>query len=249
MVTRVTALLSLFAVLVGFQPEWLRPEWSELGVWLTSVPAEEAVAGLLRLAAIAGLATQVFGLALVWLGSMVGSGAMVRMARRMLLPMLRAAVPLAVAAGPAVPALASDPGLPVFPPPITRVVSESQTPPSVVVTNGDSMWKIAVEHASGDVGMYWRKVVELNRPRFDDVDLIHPGDVVVLPGSGQQADPDPTNPVVDVGVDNDDRLPGAEGQSTTNDRNGDRGSDPGSQNVVSPVAGRTVPMVPPVVGG
>ena len=247
MVTRVTALSSFFLALLAFDPEWLRPEWSGLGAWLASVPPEEAAAAILRLVALTGLATQISGLALVWIGSLVGSGAMVRTARRMLLPVLRAAVPLAVAAGPAVPAFAADPGLAAFPPPIIHSTSLPQA--SVVVHPGESMWTIAAEHAPGDVGLFWRKVVKANRDRFADVDVIHPGDVVLLPASGQQADPDLANPVVDVGVDDDDRLPGAQGEPTGDDRDGDRGSDPRGQHVVSPMAGRTVPMAPPVVGG
>jgi nucleoid-associated protein YgaU len=52
------------------------------------------------------------------------------------------------------------------------------------VQPGDHLWNIAERTAPADVATYWRRLVELNRPRLadpDNPDLLFPGDVVVLP--------------------------------------------------------------------
>jgi nucleoid-associated protein YgaU len=43
------------------------------------------------------------------------------------------------------------------------------------------MWTIAAGRVDGDPSGYWLRLVDLNRDRFEDVDLIHPGDTVLLP--------------------------------------------------------------------
>jgi nucleoid-associated protein YgaU len=68
-------------------------------------------------------------------------------------------------------------------------------PASVEVRRGDHLWSIskgrmetvlraAVEDA--EVAPYWRRVVEMNRPRLrsGDPDLIFPGETVLLPAVG-----------------------------------------------------------------
>ena len=59
----------------------------------------------------------------------------------------------------------------------------------VVVARGDSFWSLAVEAVAASsrpatVDAYWRRLVELNRPRLVDPanpDLLYPGQVLVLP--------------------------------------------------------------------
>ena len=46
---------------------------------------------------------------------------------------------------------------------------------------GDSLWKIAAARAPDETAPFWLRVVNLNRNRFADVNLIHPGDEVWLP--------------------------------------------------------------------
>lgn len=63
---------------------------------------------------------------------------------------------------------------------------------SVVVTNGDHLWKISAAHleaelerkvASTEISPYWRNVIAANirTLRSGDPDLIYPGEVVLLP--------------------------------------------------------------------
>jgi nucleoid-associated protein YgaU len=57
-------------------------------------------------------------------------------------------------------------------------------PATWTVQPGDHLWNIAERTAPADVATYWRRLVELNRPRLadpDNPDLLFPGDVVVLP--------------------------------------------------------------------
>jgi nucleoid-associated protein YgaU len=75
--------------------------------------------------------------------------------------------------------------LPVSTPSPTEPPIESD---SVVVVEGDHLWKISARHlgpdaAEGEVAPYWREVVAVNTPRLrsGDPDLIYPGEMVELP--------------------------------------------------------------------
>lgn len=69
--------------------------------------------------------------------------------------------------------------------------SPTEPPPeseSVVVVEGDHLWKISARHlgpdaADGEVAPYWREVVAVNTPhlRSGDPNLIYPGEMVQLP--------------------------------------------------------------------
>jgi nucleoid-associated protein YgaU len=70
-----------------------------------------------------------------------------------------------------------------------------KTVSSVVVEEGDHLWKISQTHldqvlgkqaTAGEVDPYWRSVIEANRKRLvsGDPNLIFPGEVVVLPPTG-----------------------------------------------------------------
>jgi len=74
--------------------------------------------------------------------------------------------------------------------PIGVVTDETET--TVVVENGDHLWKISASHLDdalgrpaedGEIAPFWRSVIESNRDdlRSGDPDLIYPGEVVVLP--------------------------------------------------------------------
>ena len=81
------------------------------------------------------------------------------------------------------------------PPPVTPPKAPVDAPPppiaaeEVVVAPGDSFWSLAVEAVAASsrpatVDAYWRRLVELNRPRLVDPanpDLLYPGQVLVLP--------------------------------------------------------------------
>lgn len=179
---RVALLLALFAGLLGFAPSWIVPDWSDPGGWLSSARPEDAAAAGLRSLAIALAGTQLAGLSLLWVSAAAGSGSLERLARRALLPMFRTTAPIMLAAGSALPAVAMETRLPIQLPPTERSVEvASIVPASVVVESGDSMWTIAAGAVDGDPSRYWRRVVDLNVGRFADVDLIHPGDIVLLP--------------------------------------------------------------------
>lgn len=66
--------------------------------------------------------------------------------------------------------------------------SDEAAAASVVVVEGDHLWKISARHLGATAGNeqiapYWRQVVETNAPhlRSGDPDLIYPGEVVQLP--------------------------------------------------------------------
>ena len=57
---------------------------------------------------------------------------------------------------------------------------------TVVVSQGDSLWKISERHlqrADRALAPYWLEVIEVNTPslRSGDPDLIYPGEVIELP--------------------------------------------------------------------
>ncbi|MBL8778304.1 MAG: LysM peptidoglycan-binding domain-containing protein [Acidimicrobiales bacterium] len=74
---------------------------------------------------------------------------------------------------------------------------------TLVVERGDNFWSIAEDRLEGDLGRevgdpevlpYWGEVVAANRARYAelvDVDLIYPGQVVVLPPTGVELPPPP----------------------------------------------------------
>lgn len=69
-------------------------------------------------------------------------------------------------------------------------------PDTVVVVQGDHLWKISARHlgdgaSDREVTPYWSEVVEVNTPnlRSGDPDLIYPGEIVELPQP-----PDDLNP-------------------------------------------------------
>lgn len=197
---RLVLLVSLFTALVAVDPPWILVDWSDPLGWIRTVPAVDAVAALLRAACIGLAGTQLTGVILVGAGQVTRSGAIARIGRRMLIPVVRGAAPVLVVAGTALPAAAATgTRLPITPPVAAtevqtanghaeRTRSAVRLPVDhrtvgrhVVVQAGDSMWTIAADHADGEVGVYWARLVESNRPYFADVNLIHPGDVVRLP--------------------------------------------------------------------
>ena len=89
-------------------------------------------------------------------------------------------------------AVAEPAGTPSFVP----VTLEKGPPPrTVVVQQGDHLWKISESHLEttldrparpGEIDPYWRAVIETNRDGLisGDPDLIYPGEVVTLPPTG-----------------------------------------------------------------
>lgn len=199
--TRIAVLVVLFIAMHTLDPTWMRVEWSDPVGWLTDADPLDATAALLRIACLVLLGTQLLGIVLVGTGLALRSGTLAAVGRRMLVPVLRGAAPVLVAAGTTLPAAAATPvRIPITPPGITvEAVATSPSrhlrPPvatasrvavgsdQVVVEPGDSMWVIATRHTDGPTTPYWVRLVDLNRARFADVDVIHPGDVVLLPVS------------------------------------------------------------------
>lgn len=146
---------------------------------LSGLPPEVAAATVLR-AAIVLVGTTQIGVAFVAVcAEALGRVRFAAATRRLLIPALRSTAPLVVAVGTALPASASVAVVPPVEPPSparpARVIR-------VEVVPGDSLWRIAeATNTDGDVDRHWRAIVELNRHRFDDVDLIHPGEVVLVP--------------------------------------------------------------------
>jgi len=79
----------------------------------------------------------------------------------------------------------------------------------VVVERGDNLWDISEEHleaaiareaSDAEVAPYWQEVIAANQPGLGDPNLIHPGQVVHLPGraeptpAGESAPPVPDLP-------------------------------------------------------
>lgn len=52
-------------------------------------------------------------------------------------------------------------------------------PKTYTVVEGDSLWKIAQHHYGK--GGEWEKIYEANKDRIKNPDLIHPGQVLVIP--------------------------------------------------------------------
>lgn len=184
MATRLLLLVALHLGLLGLNPSWVVIDWAEPVTWLSAAPPEDAIAALLRSMAVVLTGSQITALVLVGLFTVTGNGRLEHTARRALLPILRAAGPVALVAGTALPAAAIETRIPISPPPATQVVDLPVAPvPHGVVTvlPGQSMWTIAARQVDGDPSSYWRRLVDLNRNRFEDVDLIHPGDTVLLP--------------------------------------------------------------------
>lgn len=186
MATRIILLAAVFSGLIALDPGWILVEWSM--DWIAASRPEDLSAALIRLVAIGLTGSQLAALSVVAVAERLGNGSLERMARRALLPVLRGAAPIVLVAGSALPAAANEVRVPFSPPAAERTVDSdvAQSPlipatASVVVEAGDSMWTIAAANTDGDVGVYWRRVVDMNRDRFADVNLIHPGDEVVLP--------------------------------------------------------------------
>lgn len=73
-----------------------------------------------------------------------------------------------------------------------RIATSNTYVSSVVVVEGDHLWKISAAHLetvrdrsvqSSEVSPYWRDVIAVNTANLKsgDPDLIYPGEVVVLP--------------------------------------------------------------------
>ncbi len=72
--------------------------------------------------------------------------------------------------------------------PIDLATVPDARPDQVVVEPGDHLWKISERRLgpqaqTGEVAVYWRRVVDTNTPRLrsGDPDLIYPGEIVELP--------------------------------------------------------------------
>jgi resuscitation-promoting factor RpfA len=90
---------------------------------------------------------------------------------------------------------------PVTPTPVTPTpASALPTPPAAVATHtvrpGDSLWRIAAEHAGSDAaGASWQDWYDANVDVIgDDPDLIRPGAVLTAPSVVLDAPPHPTSP-------------------------------------------------------
>jgi nucleoid-associated protein YgaU len=184
MAPRLLLLVALYLGLVALNPAWVVIDWGAPIAWLSTAPTEDAAAAVLRAVALALTGSQIIALGVLGLSTLAGGGRLERAARRALLPIFRGAGPIALIAGTALPVAAMEAHLPITPPPVTRVID---IPDADVVSNGvtvrpgDSMWTIAAGRVEGDPSVYWRRLVDLNRDRFENVDLIHPGDTVLLP--------------------------------------------------------------------
>lgn len=87
--------------------------------------------------------------------------------------------------GIAVPEPASEPSSPVVEPPAAAGTVH-------VVHRGESLWSIAHDASAGTpVDHYWRTLCDANRATLPsgDLNLLHPGDLVVLPDAAAVTDP------------------------------------------------------------
>ena len=74
---------------------------------------------------------------------------------------------------------AAEPAAPL--PPIPTPTGTSGQNETYVVVSGDSLSKIAKRHY-GDANA-WRRIYEANRDQIKDPDLIHPGQMLKIPGA------------------------------------------------------------------
>jgi nucleoid-associated protein YgaU len=172
------SLTALLVGLVAIDPHWITIDWTSPLEWLGSSRPEDAFAALVRSLAITLAASQALAVGVVGTARALGSGTLERVGRRMLVPVLRSAAPIALVAGSALPATAAEARVPIAP---VGVTAAEIRPDSVIVQPGDSMWTIAAAHSPNETASYWIRVVDLNRGRFADVNLIHPGDELLLP--------------------------------------------------------------------
>jgi nucleoid-associated protein YgaU len=179
--TALVAGLLVGAVQVGTGPLSAPPAspsaWS---TWLASRTEAEAVMALLRLVvvALAAYLLLVTALALVappvlptpaFLRALVGTAAIG----------VLAAAPASATSSRVPPELRL-----LDPPAAAPVPPPGPAPPprgTWVVEPGDHLWSIAERTAPGDVVRYWLALVEANRDRLADPDLVLPGQVLVLP--------------------------------------------------------------------
>jgi nucleoid-associated protein YgaU len=176
MPVRFLSLVALHLALRLMAPAWSVVDWADPVLWVASAGTDEAAAALVRLLGLLATGSQALAIALAAAADHLGQVRI--LANRLLIPTLRRAAPLVLVAGTAIPAAAADHRLPILPP---LPIVEAPAPPGVVVEPGDNMWRIAARHTDGPTAPYWVDLVDLNRSRFRDVDLIHPGDTVLLP--------------------------------------------------------------------
>ena len=208
---RLLGLLGFEAVAVAAlhragRPQWARVDWADLPGWLETVPAEDAVIAVLRLAALAAAYWLLGSTVLYLVARITQLPALVRGVQWATLPGVRGVVDKVVAAsivgpmmlGTAAPAMAADAGVAVqvqipstpdgTPPPTLR---RAPTPPPAqpasgeyVVVKGDNLWRISARKVGNrNVAPYWRKVIETNRPRLrsGNPNLIYPEERLELP--------------------------------------------------------------------
>ena len=209
---RLVALLGFEVAAVGALhraggPYWARVGWSDLHGWLATVAPEEAVAAVVRLAALAGGYWLLGSTLLYLLARTARLPSLVRGVHWATLPAVRGVVDKVVAAsivapmvlGGAVPAMASDAGVAVQvqvpsqsqddarPPTLRRIPDQPPPAPAskeYTVVKGDNLWRISARRTGNrGVAPYWRKVIETNRPRLrsGNPNLIFPGERLELP--------------------------------------------------------------------
>ena len=209
---RLVGLLGFEAAAVGALhraggPYWARVDWADLHGWLDTVAPEDAVAAVVRLAALAGAYWLLGSTLLYLLARTTRLPALVRGVRWATLPGVRGVVDKVVAAsivapmvlGGAAPAMASDSGVAVQvqvpsqsqddgrPPTLRRIPDPPPAAPwskEYTVVKGDNLWRISARRTGNrGVARYWRRVIETNRARLrsGNPNLIFPGERLELP--------------------------------------------------------------------
>jgi nucleoid-associated protein YgaU len=185
--TWAACLVAVLVVAAGLGDELPAPtaDPADWGAWLDGRPAADAAVALLRLVVV-GLAAYLLAATAVALlvGPLLPTPAFVRS-----LVGAAAIGTFVVAPASASAPSRSPPELRLLDPPAV-VPSPSPPPPAAstpatwVVQPGDHLWSIAERTAQGDVGRHWVRLVEANRDRLADPDLVLPGQEVVLPDYG-----------------------------------------------------------------
>lgn len=181
-----------------------------LPVWLAATEPASAVVALLRLAALATASWLLVATLLCLVATATGGGSRppTRLCGRCVRRLVATALGTSLALAPVVPAAAAETRPPVLPsevpvlrwlppdappdPPPAAAPQSSPAPPAPVhlVQPGEHLWSVAAQTLAAararpvpttEVAAYWRRVVEQNRSRLADPDLVHPGFAVQLP--------------------------------------------------------------------
>ncbi len=194
---------------LGRRP-FLRIDWQNLGQWIDNSSLEDATAAIVRVAALVVAYWLAISTASYLIAKVFRRVRMIEVTQILTLPALRKVIDAAVAGSVAAITIAS-PALggthPIEEVPVVAVPEQYEIAPmeetieiiivadatlEVVIKAGDNLWDVAsrrmeevLGRTAGDheVAPYWVEVIQANEDRISsgDPDIVHPGEVILLP--------------------------------------------------------------------